>query len=91
MRELFFAQRLLRALNIDGVRAFFRLLYFVSDFVTFVKIIELDAYQAIAVEEQILFLTFGRDKSETLVGQFFDCTFHGCIEMNKSVIDIVFN
>lgn len=84
--------QLLSEVNVDRVRSFRGLFDLKRDIIALLKIIELDANQGIAVEEDIFRAIFRGDEAKTLVGQLFDFSVHVriCLCVNKIVKFIYF-
>src|SRR3989344_2133366 len=75
-----FFERLCSALDVDRVRALWRLFHVEGDGVAFAKFVKAYADERVAVEKEIFFLTFNGNESKTLVGLFLDYTIHSMYE-----------
>ena len=73
---------LLGALHVDGSRALFAVFDVKGDGIALAELLELDALQRFAVEEQILLLSFSTDEAEATVGKLFDNTIHSIVYVN---------
>lgn len=76
MPDVFRSSQLRGALHVDSVRSLVGLFNFERDRIAFAKVVELNANQGLAVEEEILLLAFCTDEAEAAVGEFLDGTVH---------------
>jgi hypothetical protein len=72
---VFLRSSLLDLAYFDRVRSFRTLADLKADLVSFAELVELYVHELIGVEEEILLLSFARDKPETLVGETGDSSF----------------
>lgn len=80
-RVFFILKSLLSALDVNSVGAFRRHFRVKGDGIALTKFIELDVNQSLAVEEQILFLTFDGDEAEAPIGQSLNGALHVILKL----------
>ena len=78
--------RLLRAADLDCVRALVALTDFEGERVAFTKVVERDADKLAGVEEEILLLAIALDEPETLIGETGDSS---CLHMQMRIFRLV--